>query len=521
MVRVSPQTRSDKAAGDVEAGFLSPTVGTFIFACTVIGFAAIAVWLAAVLNLYIDEAYSLHTTDGGVAYAFRESLEFEQQPPLYFVALALWRTLGYGVFFARLTSVACSIATLFVVRDFARRQLANVPSWVPSLLVASNPFFLWAAVELRVYALIMLLSASLVSLFFRAFLASNDASTRRYRIIFTCVAVVAMYTQYFFAATLVGFCIVLVFFEWRRIPVYLAAMAVTIAALLPIVPVVRQQAQDASVETLQHPTALAIKMLSTIGSFALPHVWINALDIHAISIAYGVVFFLMAALAVVGIRRNNTVLALAILVGTLVAFFSGIILVAHEPIEMPRHITTVFIPLMLTIVAAVTSGFAISRRRNVLAIYLAIYAICAAAEDAHTYHPIVKIGDWTRVSRFLETNAKPSEPIAVFDAEAALPIRYTYRGPNRIVPLPNEQRFNGFDRRVFSIRSEAQLARSFPEPSPTTHRVWLVVSRPCNYPQLGNSCSLLADYVRSHFTTTNVTQFYDTAVYELERPHAR
>ncbi len=60
--------------------------------------------LAWLLNIWQDEAYTLQTTSNGVAYAFHQALSFEQNAPLYFVLISLWRSLGDGIFYLRLFS---------------------------------------------------------------------------------------------------------------------------------------------------------------------------------------------------------------------------------------------------------------------------------------------------------------------------------------------------------------------------------------------------------------------------------
>src|SRR3954454_10573537 len=84
---------------------------------------AIALPLAARLDIWIDEAYTLATTGQGLRHALHQALFFEQQPPLYFLLLSLWRMLDGGVFFARLFSVLCGLAALFAVAALSRRWL--------------------------------------------------------------------------------------------------------------------------------------------------------------------------------------------------------------------------------------------------------------------------------------------------------------------------------------------------------------------------------------------------------------
>jgi hypothetical protein len=67
----------------------------------------VTTFLAWRLNLWRDEMYSLHSTSGSPRFAFDQAIHFELQPPVYFVALALWRSIEASPFFARLFSVLC------------------------------------------------------------------------------------------------------------------------------------------------------------------------------------------------------------------------------------------------------------------------------------------------------------------------------------------------------------------------------------------------------------------------------
>ena len=100
--------------------------------------------LAYVLNVWQDEAYTLHTTSGTLAYAFHESIGFEQNAPLYFLLLTLWRHIDGSVFFLRLFSVLCCAGTIVLTPALARRYLPRIDPIFPTLAVACNPFFIWA-----------------------------------------------------------------------------------------------------------------------------------------------------------------------------------------------------------------------------------------------------------------------------------------------------------------------------------------------------------------------------------------
>ncbi|HYP50856.1 MAG TPA: hypothetical protein VEQ34_07940, partial [Pyrinomonadaceae bacterium] len=86
---------------------------------------AVAIPLAWVLNLWIDEAWTMQTTARGVGYALSEGVSGERQAPLYFVLLAVWRFFDESLFFARLFSILCTAASVFVFDRIADRIFAG------------------------------------------------------------------------------------------------------------------------------------------------------------------------------------------------------------------------------------------------------------------------------------------------------------------------------------------------------------------------------------------------------------
>ena len=187
----------------------------------ILGNLAISVPLAYALNLWQDEAYTLHTTGAGLAYAFSAAISFEQNAPLYFLIVNLLRHFGDGVFFLRLFSVLCIAATVGLVPLLCRRYLPTANATLVTAVVAFNPFIIYAAVDLRAYGLIVLLSALLLLTYYDAFLSESPGAwpAAAYAI---CVAA-ALYTQYYLAFLIAAQGITLLLFRRRAFWRFLVA----------------------------------------------------------------------------------------------------------------------------------------------------------------------------------------------------------------------------------------------------------------------------------------------------------
>src|SRR5262245_48346130 len=96
-------------------------------------YCVVTTFLAWRLNLWRDEMYSLHSTSGSVRSALDRAIDFELQPPVYFVALDLWRSIEPSPFFARLFSVICGVAAVLTTAELSRRVL---PRSNPALAAA-------------------------------------------------------------------------------------------------------------------------------------------------------------------------------------------------------------------------------------------------------------------------------------------------------------------------------------------------------------------------------------------------
>lgn len=194
---------------------------------------AIAIPLAAILNIWIDEAYSLNTTGKNIQYAIRQAIDFEIQPPLYFVLLNIWRIFSGSIFWARLFSVIAIALTIYLVSLLAKRYIPSVnPIWIVAIF-AFNPFVIKVALEIRVYAFAMLLSALLLWLFFDGYLAQKPQA--KARVLYPILAIAALYTQYYLACLLIANGIVLLILKrWQALKYYVLGMSLVALCFSPM-----------------------------------------------------------------------------------------------------------------------------------------------------------------------------------------------------------------------------------------------------------------------------------------------
>ena len=88
--------------------------------------------------------------------------------------LSIWRTLNSSIFFARLFSIICSVASIKLFAGLAHRLFDKQMAILVTAFFAMHPFLIWASLEIRVYALVILLSVLLLKLFFESFMEWGD-----------------------------------------------------------------------------------------------------------------------------------------------------------------------------------------------------------------------------------------------------------------------------------------------------------------------------------------------------------
>lgn len=440
--------------------------------------------LAAILNVWLDESFTLASTSRDVPYAFHEALVFEQNAPLYFVLLTVWRHVNESDFFLRLFSILCAAGTVALLPGLARRYLPQIDWRIVTLAVAFNPFLVWAALEIRVYALTLLISAILLHTYYDAFIAT--APRRRAWIAYTIAAVFALYTQYYFAFFIAAQGALLAVRRRAAVPRFALSAIIAGLALVPMARIVASQVANFR-EGYAPPslTTSALTVADIVGHFLLPIAAPHA------SIAYAGVTA-VAIIALIFFRRQltRTGAATAVVLAPLAALCFTLGIFAGGVWVVIRHASSLYVLMWLGLFGII-SFFRKEIRPFVAFGWLTLAVVMSAITLAATYAHLAKPGDWKRVARYVEAHEHREEPIAIFDAENTLAFAHYYRGGNRIVGIPNGVDFDRYDVRRFVLRNDAQLDRSMPRAS----RFWFVTVADCTQARVSLGCSVAERYV--------------------------
>jgi hypothetical protein len=459
----------------------------------------------------LDEAFTLHTTGAGPLFAWRQAIAFEGQPPFYFVVESVWRTLNEtSIAFARFPSTVFASAAVAIIVLAAHRIAPRTPSLAVALVTALNPIVIWAAVEMRLYALVLLIGAILTWAFFAGFLAPERGP--RARVFYTLFAIVGLYTQYYVGFLLLAHLIALLALRRRSVLGLSIALAIVAVAFAPFVPAamvhVAGRSDFVAQVTLMHAAhALANAAFVSV----LPHDpnWTGAVKFAGFAGAG----LLVGAFFVVGRPRmpagpqRGVVLAWLVCLALLGAMFSAFGL----PLEALHH-TIVVVPSTLLVALLFTAS--LKRKRRIAGCAAAAaFALFALTQLLFQYHsPLAKQGDWQRVAGTLSAEGG-SAPIAVFPAELAVPLSWYLR--RAMIPLPAPIPFTTAYVRASTLNASADVSRVLDPIRARSRNLWLVTTGECTAvaPQIYDyHCRYLDAYLNRRYQLARTVAFRGTLV---------
>jgi hypothetical protein len=499
--------KSESAEGGLAGGRL-------IVLAVAAGQLCLTLFLSAKLNISLDEAWSLHTSARTLGYAASQAVWFETQAPLYFVLLAAWRALDDGVFFARLFSVLCAALAVVVMAAVSRRYVKWVHPGFVAAAVATHPLMIYAATEIRLYALLALICSLLLLLFHDGYVAERPS--RRAAYCYLALAVVGLYTQYYVGFLLVaGACGLLATGRWQPLKRYLIGMAAVGACFAPLMKVaLDQRASYAQGITQKYSLLESAKViLWRVQELLLPLWWLEYGKWQAVGLAV----FAGVAVALLVRNRFSRVTRVELTVWTtaavLAACFTVLVRLTHFDMALARHA----IPLFLAALLAAFAALSAARSRAALAAFAVVTLGLNAAFVYAQFRPLVKNGDYARVAAYLMAEEKSGQPILIYHGMSDIALGQYYRGANRIVPLPQANTYEHYRVQDFALKDDAQLEEVFQRASGEGGQLWLVEDFFCGEFGIDFNCGLLDRYVTRHYTVEASRDFFRARVRRLRR----
>ena len=424
------------------------------------------------MGTWTDEEYTLATTAHGLVYAWHRAIDYELQAPLYFAFVAAWRLINPSVWFARLFSILVAVGFYAACLRIGRRIAPQRDSLPFALLVSLNPFVVYAALEIRVYALGLLLSA-LVWLTFDGGFARDTRWS--WRVAFVVLAASAMYVQYFIGFLVVGLVVGLVIFRGLRksLPAIFACAAIGIA-ILPLLGFLRSQVGGSGTTDESMASLVWATIDRPIVEFAAPlseswHLpYLNG--IHE-----GIFLAIVVAIAAVRPRLDRFVIGTVVTMLVVDAsYVASVYAFRLELVE--RHFIALFIAVACAGYAVIDATLA--RNRSIGIASVVTYTVFAAVTLYSQDGSLAKSGDVKRIDATLQASSLPGDRIAVFPADALPAYARYYRGTTPLIPFPTPVPDGRYDLGTIEVKSEADASKALGRLT-SLHHVWFVMQGAC------------------------------------------
>lgn len=485
--------------------------------------ALIVIFPAYHLNIWADEASTLHTTQNGFIFALQNAFSIERQAPLYFWFLSLWRDISDSVFFARLFSIICSAVAILVFSRLARKISDEKAAVFMTAFFAFHPYLFWASLEVRLYSFVILVSVLILDLFFDLFLqGEKQENQRRKEILFVVASTVALYTNYYLGFLLVGcFIALLVLRKWRAAKKYLYLMFAVGLLFLPLfLAMMSQLANNASGFRVEKSFGEGLRLFwNYFLSFVLPTEIFPASTTESTTISVvrlWIVRLTILAAVVLLIKKRKIFDEKILAFGTISAVIVGFMLVAYfalGPIYVAiRHAAILFAPVLFfafTTAKAILpeqNGETKSSVKKLIPVFLGVLLVPFFIYSILSLYPgFSKRGDWAKVASFIEANEKPNQPIIIFPNYDALSLPVYYKGANKILPDENfvAWDFEAAPGSELSIKRQTDFVIS--EIPLDANEIWLLTDESCD---VSEQCRPLENFVEANYTTIETKFFY-------------
>lgn len=470
--------------------------------------------LAYFLDIRFDEAFTLNTTSRSISYAFYQALKFEQQAPLYFVLLSIWRKVDSSIFFARLFSILFVPFIVWASAEVAKRYVKNVNPLLIAAAISLHQMLIWSALEIRLYTMMMMLSALILLLFYDGYLSENPQ--RRSRILYIIVSIISLYTQYYLGFQLVaGAFALLILRRWQTLFNYLIDMAIVGLFFAPMVFVVKNQVSVVGGQTILSFSIIemAKEMYQRIVRLSIATEWIEFEFIKRW-------FSRLTILAVVGLiakkiyhTRTKEDLALGAMTVVLLTFFCITFFIVGVPALQHKHMSNLV--LLLTLLPF--SALSFLKDKRIIWGWLGLMLFLNVGSLYAAYKPMTKPGDFQRVAQYVMANEKQNQPVLIFHADAFFPISYYYHGQNNLVPIPQKNDFDSWNPRDNVLKDEKQILDLIDKQPNNPERFWLVHDGRCDHGGVSFNCKILEDAIEKRFVVENTREFFEGTTVRLLR----
>lgn len=306
-------------------------------------------WHLGTYPLWFDEVFSVNMAKLGWKQMLATVLADRIHPPLYYLMLKLWTgAFGFSVLSLRMASCVCSLMTLIPLLRIAKRLRLD---WIALAIViwicAFNPFLIHYSQEVRMYALVVLLSAWSIDLY-TELLANNSIGTMMWWSVVNVLLIMTHYSGVAIIGIEAAYYLYSRKSQWLRLLMAclppMAALGLWVAAVLHYD---RGGGVKENIDWIARPTAAAI--LHLYGDLA------GRANFPRASIFSLVIFLFPIFLSLKGRWKNRAfdeIYILLLLFTTLPAFALFLMSILMKPVWEDKYLIICAIPFVLLLGAS-------------------------------------------------------------------------------------------------------------------------------------------------------------------------
>lgn len=445
-------------------------------------------------SLELDEAVSIRLARATLPDLITNTinLRWDPHPPFYYSMLHVWmRLLGENDVVVKWLGVAASTLTPLIVFALAHRlSRSTAAGLLAALLAALAPLEVYNAQQVRMFALIPLLTGAAAYVLVRTF----DMTQRRWFgwLIFVALNLAALYTH-FSAIFILPFELILgTLLAWRRrqgrllLALFVAFGLIGLGYLPYLSNAVRRSSADRYY--LQEEAAPDRMVQETLRAFGLGQTPGYEVGYWTAAVLIGCVLTLGLA-ALVAQRKEHSAWLTTFLIALLgfAAPFAGLYVLdrlQNQPLFVVRYLLPaqvwLFVMLALSIVAAWHWRRALGLASVVVVIGLNLYGL------TYNWKSGFQREDWQYAAAYLETHAAPNDVILIHPHFMGFPFERYYHGRASV-----EAPFGSQIRSVDQISSTLSTLIDHPT-------IWLVQSGA----ELGDPDHLIERWLADRFPLT-------------------
>lgn len=388
-------------------------------------------------SIRLDEAQSLFQTNRdipGILYLVAQDVHV----PLYHTLLYFWQLLfGQDIFVARLLSLVFFVAAIIMTYvtatyAFGRRSIGLFAA----LLVTLSPFMNWYGMEARMYTMLAFIAVAHTYLFLRVMRTPHAG----YWILWVVVAILGLYTHYFFAFVLLPELVAAIMLRkkaagQRFLIKFIVAGAVAGMALLPWLLYVFSLGFASNTQpALSQPSPgdLFDTYAQFIFGFQTPVVNTLIVSLWPIVVLLG--FF---ALQRSDKKIPSTVIVFGLL-ATLPIIAAFIISVTIRPFYVSRYLI-VALPALLIFIAWFLTRYRRSVAVTIRVLLVALMGVLFTLQAVSPNTPVKE--DYRQAVSYLTERAGVSDVIVLSAPFTIYPIEYYYKGAAKLTTQPVWNRF--------------------------------------------------------------------------------